>query len=176
MRRSPSVASVALTQAAMAGESAALVRLLAATQPDIHRFARRHCRTATDAEDAAQEALWLLSRHVTSLRAAAALPSWLFQVVRRACLRLAHQGFADYVEVDAMADDLRLAHLPAEALRLDVADALASLPMHYRQVVLLRDVQDMPIGEISVALGLSREAVKGRLHRGRALLREHLSS
>lgn len=160
----------------MAGESAALVRLLAATQPDIHRFARRHCRTATDAEDAAQEALWLLSRHVTMLRAAAALPAWLFRVVRRACLRLAHRSFAGHVALEVMADDIRLSQTPAEALRLDIADALASLPAHYRQVVLLRDVREMTVGDIGAALGLSREAVKGRLHRGRALLREYLSS
>jgi len=59
-------------------------------------------------------------------------------------------------------------------LRLDVAAAIDSLPAHYREIVVLHDFEEMTIDEIGSALDLSREAVKGRLHRARALLREHL--
>jgi len=48
------------------------------------------------------------------------------------------------------------------------------LPPHYREVVLLRDVEEMTVDEIGAALALTREAVKARLHRARALLREYL--
>jgi len=40
--------------------------------------------------------------------------------------------------------------------------------------VLLRDVDELTIDEIAQSLSLSREAVKGRLHRGRGLMREYL--
>jgi RNA polymerase sigma factor (sigma-70 family) len=49
-----------------------------------------------------------------------------------------------------------------------------SLPEHYREVVLLRDVEQMTIDEICVALGLTRESAKARLHRARTQLREYL--
>ena len=157
----------------MAGDHDALVRLLEITQPDIRRFARQQCRTS-DMDDAVQEALWLLYRRVGMLRAAGALPAWLLTVVRRACLRLARAALPADVQADDMADDLRLSTRPAPDLRMDVAAAIGSLPPHYREVVLLRDVEEMSVDEIGAALALTREAVKARLHRARALLREYL--
>lgn len=62
------------------------------------------------------------------------------------------------------------------ALRLDLAAALQSLPAHYCAIVLLRDVEERTIDEIGAELGLTREAVKVRLHRARVLLREYLSA
>ena len=67
-----------------------------------------------------------------------------------------------------------LATRPSIELRLDVARAIRSLPEHYRQVVLLRDIEEMSIDEISGTLGLTRESTKARLHRARNLIREYL--
>ncbi|RTM09708.1 MAG: isoprenylcysteine carboxyl methyltransferase [Hyphomicrobiales bacterium] len=50
-------------------------------------------------------------------------------------------------------------------MRLNLTRAIESLPEHYRQIVLLRDVEELTINEI--AQSLSREAVKGRRHRAR---------
>jgi len=162
-----------VVEAAMAGDHGALVRLLEVAQPDIRRFARQQCRSS-DADDAVQEALWLLYRRVGMLRAAEALPAWLLTVVRRACLRLARSELPSGMQASELADDARLATRSTPDLRLDVAAAISSLPPHYRQIVLLRDVEEMTVDEIGAALALSREAVKGRLHRARALLREYL--
>ena len=60
-------------------------------------------------------------------------------------------------------------------LRIDVANAIQSLPDHYRQVVLLRDVNELTIDEIGSKLGVTREAAKARLHRARHLIREYLA-
>jgi RNA polymerase sigma-70 factor (ECF subfamily) len=161
-----------LAKEAVAGDRAALVRLIELMQPDIRRFARTQCQ-ANDVEDAVQEALWLLYRRVGMLRAAAALTAWLVTVVRRECLRLARLTFRHEISRTAF-DESRLAkHSPAE-LRLDVAAAIDSLPPQYREIVVLRDFEQLRIDEIGAALELSREAVKGRLHRARALLREYL--
>jgi DNA-directed RNA polymerase specialized sigma24 family protein len=45
------------------------------------------------------------------------------------------------------------------------------LSPHYREGVILRDLQQLTVDEIGAQLGLTRESVKGRLHRARALLR-----
>ena len=167
-------ADQAMVQAAMAGDQQAVVSLLTIVQPDVRRFARAQCRTSSDVDDAVQEALWLLYRRIGMLRVAGALSSWLFTVVRHACLRLASSAFHKTLALDDYDNDLRFASVPTADLRIDVAAAISSLPPHYREIIVQRDLQEMTIDEIGAALNLSREAVKGRLNRARALLREYL--
>ena len=161
-----------VVQAANLGDRNALAQLLAAAQPNIRRFAQRTCRTSSDVDDAVQEALWLLTRRIGTLRAVGALWAWLFVIVTRECLRLARRVLPS-ASLDDQADRL-LAQRPDLDLRLDLAAALQSLPEHYRTVILLRDVEERTIDEIATALGLTREATKARLHRARGLVREYL--
>jgi RNA polymerase sigma-70 factor (ECF subfamily) len=163
-----------LVESAMSGDRHAVERLLAIARPDIRRFARRHCRTSSDVDDAVQEALWVLYRRIGMLRAAGALSSWLFTVVRHACLKMAGSIFQKTLEIEEYGNDPRLSSVPMADLRIDVAAAIASLPPQYREIVILRDLQEMTINEIGDELNLGREAVKGRLNRARSLLREYL--
>ncbi len=160
-----------LVQMAIGGDQTALVRLLEAARPDIRRYARVTCR-ANDVDDAVQEALWLLYRKVGTLRAASSVSAWLFAVVRRECLRLA-RGFGLAPSL-THPSEIDILSQPDEGLRLDVAAAIQSLPEHYRSIVVMRDFEEQTIDEIAGSLNLSREAVKGRLHRARILLREYL--
>jgi len=162
-----------LIASARDGDRHAISKLLAVAQPDLRRYARASCKTA-DVDDAVQDALCLLHRKIGSLRAVSAFSSWLYAVVRRECARLARRLSGEPIE--AMADDVRLSTRPDLELRLDLAAAIQSLPQHYREVVLLRDVEEMTIDEIALRLATTRESVKARLHRSRLLLREYLAS
>lgn len=162
-----------LLASARLGDRAALEALLVSAQPDIRRYARVNCMAA-DADDAVQETLWLLYRKVGTIRALQSFSGWLFRVVRRECLRLARMALRQDVSADALEDDLAFAHRPQEELRLDLTSAIQSLPQHYRDIVLLRDIEELTIDEIAMTLTLSREAVKARLHRARKLIREYL--
>jgi len=51
---------------------------------------------------------------------------------------------------------------------------LESLPEMYREVILLRDMEQLTITEVAERLHITREACKSRIHRARALLREYL--
>jgi RNA polymerase sigma factor (sigma-70 family) len=162
-----------LIEAARRGDADALVSLIAAAQPDIRRYAARNCRAA-DIDDAVQETLLLLYRRVGTLRAVTSFSAWLFAVARRACLRLLRRSAA---MADTPADDVevRLAHLAPEDIRIDLSrDAIQSLPDHYREVILLRDIEEMSINEIAEVLALTRESVKARIHRARLMIREYL--
>jgi RNA polymerase sigma-70 factor (ECF subfamily) len=163
-----------LFEAARLGDIKAIASLLATAQPDIRRYARATCRSSADAEDATQEAMWILFRHVGTIRSLVAFSAWLFSVVRRECLRLARNaGLAAAID-DGEAEALLPSRTEAD-LRLDVAAAFEALPPHYRDVALMRDVKEMTIDEIAAALGASRQTVKARLHRARALMREYLT-
>ena len=64
--------------------------------------------------------------------------------------------------------------LRPEDIRIDLTRAIQSLPEHYREVILLRDIEEMSIDEIAGVLGLTRESVKARIHRARMMIREYL--
>lgn len=156
------------------GDVDALTALLAWSRPRLQRYAQRSC-TISDVDDAVQEALLSLSRSVSVLRHARAVSTWLFRVVRRHCHRLGRLA----LRVDLWDDDRLdavVGRWPDEVLRLSLARALESLPAHHREVVLLRDVQELTIEEIAAQLGESTAAVKSRLHRARELAREYLLS
>jgi RNA polymerase sigma-70 factor (ECF subfamily) len=167
-----SKASDGLIEAARQGDRAAICSLLAAAQPDIRRYARMNC-AVDNVDDAVQDVLWLLYRRIGTLKVITSFSAWLFEIVRRECLRLARRTLG-YVPIENMADDVRFAHRPALELQLDLASAIQSLPDHYRDVILLRDVEELTVNEITKSLGISREAVKARLHRARAMIREYL--
>ena len=171
---SAAVISPNLFEAARLGDPEAIARLLETAQPDIRRYARATCRSSADAEDAAQETLWILFRHVGTIRSLLALSAWLFSVVRRECLRLARKAGL-VPSIDESQAEAALLSRPEADLRLDVAAAFEALPPHYRDVALMRDVKEMTIDEIAEALGATRQTVKARLHRARALMREYLT-
>jgi DNA-directed RNA polymerase specialized sigma24 family protein len=70
-----------LFEAARLGDPQAIASLLETAQPNIRRYARATCRSSADAEDATQEALWILFRHVGTIRSWLAFSAWLFSVV-----------------------------------------------------------------------------------------------
>ena len=161
-------------EAARLGDRDALVMLLTSAQPDIRRYARATCRSAVEADDATQETLWQLFRHVSAIRSFAAFSGWLLTVVRRECLRLARKaGLVAEIDEEKLEADLLCR--PEADLRLDLAAAFEALPILYRDVAVMRDLREMTIEEIAVALGISRQAVKARLHRARLFLREYLA-
>ncbi len=162
-----------LLGAARQGDAAALERLLTLCRPDLRRYAALTCLTAADAEDAVQEALLTVYRKVEKLRSAAAFSRWLFQIVRRECLRLLRP---DHARVEWEIEEKYLAVHSDPDLRLAIALAIQSLPDIYRDVIILRDFEELTIREIAARLNLLSETVKTRIYRGRHLVREHLLS
>lgn len=160
--------------AAQAGNPMALERMLRELQPDIRRYARRQCHRSTAVEDVVQEAMIVLCRRVGTVRDPLALAGWVFRVVTRLCalpllgLMRGVESFSDRHEQE------HLQHVPQNELRHDLARALESLPGALREVVLLRDMEQLTIAEIAGRLEITREAVKSRLHRARTMLREYL--
>jgi len=163
-----------LIVAARSGDRLAMERLLAAAQPDIRRYARITCQYASDVDDAVQDALWLVYRRIGTLRVGTSFSAWLMMVVRRECLRLARRTMGRAEPMATVENDARFAVLPTADLRVELAAAIQSLPDHYRDIIILRDIEECTVDEIAHEQNLSREAVKARLHRARGLIREYL--
>jgi RNA polymerase sigma factor (sigma-70 family) len=158
--------------AARDGDVGALERVLTCSRQDLRRYAEYHCEI-NDVEDAVQDSLFTVSRKLMDLRQLEAFASWLFRIVKRECNRYKRAKRA-LLQVP-ITDDIEGPHYPeAKGLARDLARALQALPTHYRQVLLLRDLEGLTIDEISAQLGLTRESAKARLHRARGLAREYL--
>ena len=162
--------------AARAGDAASIAALVSAAHPHVRRFAHTLCASEQDAEDAAQEALIVLFRKIGTLRATAALSSWMFQIVRHECVRRARALRRRATPVPEptviSAEDDVLRRLEGER----VAVAIAALPADQRCVLVMRDVQGMPGRLVAQQMGLSTAAMKSRLHRARTALRAELGS
>jgi DNA-directed RNA polymerase specialized sigma24 family protein len=160
--------------AAQAGDSAALEQLLTQLRPDIRRYASYQCKRSSAVDDVVQEALIILYRRVGTVRSVTALSKWLFQVVARLCMLPALMFMRGVEGLQQVEDSAHFSSAPVDELRIDLIRALGSLPAQYREVILLRDLQEKTINEIAAHLGITREAAKSRLHRARALVREYL--
>ncbi|MFF0751791.1 RNA polymerase sigma factor [Streptomyces sp. NPDC004267] len=172
-----------LIKAAQDGDVSSLTTVVMRSQPHVRKFALSLCASPQDAEDAAQEALIILYRKIGTLRASGALASWMFRIVRNECLRhvrllVARREDAPYApeapeaSTQPSAEESVLHRLEAER----IAAAVSALPREQRQVLIMRDVQGLPGKTVAHALGLSTPAMKSRLHRARAALRQALET
>jgi RNA polymerase sigma factor (sigma-70 family) len=164
-----------VVSAAQEGDPRAIATLVSGSHMHVQRFAHALCATPQDAEDAAQEALIVLFRKVGTLRAAAALASWMFQIVRNECIRRSrlalHRPIAA-ATFEPSPEDAHLARLEIER----IVNSIAGLPPEERAVLVLRDIQGLSGAATAQALGLSRAALKSRLHRGREAVRSQLDA
>jgi len=161
--------------AARGGDAAALNCLLARNRTQVIRYAERHC-AVNDVEDAVQETLILTARYLNALRVLEAFNGWLFRIVKRECDRLkraVRMNLYDYAPDLPMPEPVLQS---ANELRRDLTAALQSLPAHYLEVLLMRDAEELTVEEMAERLGMQRAAVKSRLHRARAMVREYLKS
>jgi len=165
--------SESVVKSAQLGDPHAISVLIASSHPHVRRFARTLCATPQDAEEAAQEALVILYRKIGTLRAAAALGSWMFAIVRHECarrMRLTIHRPDVSSQVGLSAEEAVLQQLEMER----VIACIARLAPEQRAVLIMRDIQGLSGAETAEALGIERAAMKSRLHRAREAVRAQL--
>ncbi len=150
--------------------------------------ARRMLRDEEDARDCVQEAFLQAFRSIDKFEARASLGTWLHRIVVNAALmkirareRRPEEAIEELLpQFDA--DGLRLEPEAELAVSLEtqlasaetgaaVRRAIDRLPAGYRNLLLLRDIEGYDTEEAAALLGLTRGAVKTRLHRARAALK-----
>ena len=138
-----------------------------------------------DARDLCQEAFLKAYRGLGTFKKDARFSSWLYQIALNVCRdRLRRRRGRHLVSFDDMDEASQAASTPsvptplqlAEANDLSdrVARAVAELPPDQREVIVLKEYQDLTFAEIADVLELPLSTVKTRLYRGLVQLRERL--
>lgn len=150
-----------------------------------HRFKRRVYALAVrivgqvDAEEVAQEAFIRIFRGLTKFRGDAALATWIYRLAVNAALsHRARRGGSPQAELGDEVDT-QLSVEPAHGdavLRVRIERALARLPIGYRTVIVLHDVEGLEHEEVAQILGCHVGTSKSQLHKARARLREMLAA
>lgn len=148
-------------------------------------------KNETEAEDVAQETVIKVYQNLDKFRGESQFRTWVLSIARNeglARLRKIGNRREDSLEAetDEQSGDYTPAiltswrEIPAEALEKKelgalLRKAIEGLPEIYRNVVLLRDIEEMDIRETAATLGISDASVKVRLHRARAMLQRTLA-
>jgi RNA polymerase sigma-70 factor (ECF subfamily) len=149
--------------------------------------ARRICGNEVDARDALQSAYLSAFRSVERFEGSCQLSTWLHRiVVNMALMRLRTRRRKPEEQMDTLlpafqedghhVEQFSEWAMPADVLleradaRAAVRSCIAQLPDAYRQVLLLRDIEELSTDEVARMLGATPTAVKVRLHRARQAL------
>lgn len=163
------------------GDETAWAELVEVSHREVYTLCLRILGDPDDAAEATQDAYLKAWRGLAGFRGDAMFTTWLYRVATNAALSK-HRSRKRRRTHETGAEDEVLTQMAAPgstesaaSARLDlrlVEGALAGLPDHYRQAVVLRDVYGYSIEQIAKQLKCSETAAKVRVHRGRKKLKE----
>ena len=152
-------------------------RLVNEHKDGIYRQMLRVCMHRQDAEDALATALMHAFSSADQLKTSDAFRSWVGTIGRRVCAKMRRHPRIEQVFDYALEQDLVSPgedDMDLEVMRGCVRDAFQSLPAIYQEIYQRCELEETPVNEAAVAVGISHAAAKSRLLRARALMREQL--
>jgi len=157
---------------------ASLERLIAEHQPRVERLAYRLLGWSDDVGDVVQDVFVRALRGRRRFRSESSVSTWLTRITINACRSHRRRSAVRRVFTPASADEATAEHHGEDAHRDErcerVRDAIRALPLKYREVVVLRYLEDLPVREVAKLLAVRRNAVEVRLLRARKYLRSDL--
>jgi RNA polymerase sigma-70 factor (ECF subfamily) len=165
-----------LLQRMSAGDEEAFTALYRRRQGGIYRFALQMSGSEAVAEDVTQEVFLALMRRPQRYDAArGSLMTFLYGVARNHVLRhLERNRPGAPIPEDLIDSGDPLSDVSRQETVDAVRQAVLALPPHYREAVVLCDLQEMDYAQAAAVLGCAMGTVRSRLHRARALLTEKL--
>jgi RNA polymerase sigma-70 factor (ECF subfamily) len=175
----------------LAGEKHLFHDLIRPCERSIYFLLYSLLKNEAEAEDVAQETVIKVYQNLDKFRGDSQFRTWVLSIARNEGLgRLRKISNRREDSLDAETDEqtgdytpailTSWREIPAEALEQKelgnlLRKAIEGLPEIYRNVVLLRDIEEMDIRESAAVLGITEASVKVRLHRARALLQRNLA-
>ena len=176
--------------AILGGEIQLYHELICPYEHSVYVMALSYMKNEADAEDVAQEAFVRAFRKLSSFRAESKFSTWLISItINQARTRLRRQAPVRMIPLDQLPDEDKAIspallrdwrEIPSEAVEREevrklIQQAVETLPDIYREVFLLRDVEELTIVETAEMLNISIPSVKVRLHRARLMLQKQLA-
>ena len=177
----------ALVKRAQQDDERAFGELVTRYESKVYSLAMKMLRNPEDAEDVLQETFLRAYRGLKSFKGNSTFSTWIYRITANSALMRLRKKQLPQVSIEdsderetpiAIAD---WAPGPAEQLlnqemQRVMDEAIESLPHEFRQVFILRDVEEMSNSDVAEILDLSVAAVKSRLHRARLKVRNRLAS
>jgi RNA polymerase sigma-70 factor (ECF subfamily) len=176
-----------LISLAQQGDKKALADLVKIHEQTIYNFSFKICRNKDKAENTMQETFLSMVKSIKQFGGHSKLSTWLYRVVTNHCLMQARTGskhITDSIDDEnLLIDEKNIADwkftpdkvTENNELKNILDEAIQKLAPEYRIVFMLRDVEGFSTEETASMVELSVPAVKSRLHRARAFLRNELN-
>jgi len=176
-----------LVRKSQQGDERAFGELVDRYESKVYSLALKMLRNAEDAEDVLQDTFLRAYRGIKAFQGHSTFSTWIYRITANSALmrlrkkQLPTVSIDDAEEREVPINIADWAPSPVEQLlsqetQQAMNDAIESLPPEFRQVFVLRDIEELSNSEVADILDLSVAAVKSRLHRARLKVRNRLAS
>ncbi|MCX6621593.1 MAG: sigma-70 family RNA polymerase sigma factor [Acidobacteria bacterium] len=170
------------------GAEAAFAELMSRNSSSSFKLAISILKDQQDAEDEVQNSYWNAWRYLGRFQRDAKFSTWISRIVINQCLmRLRKARKASFLYLDEGADEANVgvmelpdraptpeAELGGKEMSTILHREIRRMPPRLRTVLVLRDLEELPMDDVAARLGISLVAAKSRLMRARAELKQRL--
>jgi len=173
-REAAGLKAIQLVHAATGGDLEAFEELIRRMQRRVYGFSFQHLRDFDEAQDLTQEIFVKLYRNLDRFDQTRPFEPWFWKLAANTAINYRRKRVP--MPVDQAIDGRDAAAAP-DTVEHDptLVGALVQLDLAYRLPLLLHYYADLSLEQVALSLGLSIPAIKSRLHRARALLRNTLA-
>lgn len=176
-----------LIRRAREGDAQAFESLIERYRSRVLGLSLRFTRNQDDAQEVLQEVFFTVYQKLSQFEGKSAFATWLYRVtVNTALMRLRGRNKAETVPISDLEDDRMgeeddrtdppCVRLVTEESLAQIERAMIQMPVDFKTVLILRDIEEFSNEETAEIMDLSVAAVKSRLHRARAYMRKRLST
>ena len=175
------------------GERQAFDELITRYQRYVFNLIYQHLGKDVDIEDIAQEIFIRVFRFIKKFRGEASFESWVYKIVLNYCRSYARrrsvfnrlffvqvergddERSVDIIDAQASPESNPMQIIEHQKIATDILRELRRLPEIYKDVLIMREVNELSYEEISEILGISIGTVKSRISRARSMIREKVN-
>lgn len=175
-----------LVQRSQHDDERAFGQLVVRYEAKVYSLAMKMLRNPEDAEDVLQDTFLRAYRGIKSFQGNSTFSTWIYRITANSALMRLRKKKLPTVSIDD-ADEREspiniadwspgpVEQLLTQETQKAMDEAIAALPPEFKQVFILRDVEELSNSEVAEILDLSVAAVKSRLHRARLKVRNRLA-
>ncbi|MFC1523147.1 RNA polymerase sigma factor, partial [Thermodesulfobacteriota bacterium] len=167
------------------GEARAFDQLVTLYQTKIYNLAYNYVKQEEEAKDLTQDIFIAAYRSLSQLRDESKFSAWLYQIALNHCRnrykKLRNRGFFSSISIDDADSPITLQSETTPEKELEkrntinmVRRIISTMPQAEKEILILRDLQELSYDEISVVLGLPLGTVKSKINRARISLKNKI--